>query len=141
MREIETGTFDSITGLTTFSLLNIKPVSGIRLLVAKVSKKIMSKTFATNIFKYYGLDLDSIPYYNISDSDIDTIKTMLSANLKNIEASIQNNTASNAVSTEKLSSLILQDLVYDSTNNKINIQILITPMLGDSQSLLFPLDT
>jgi len=141
LREIETGTFDSITGLTTFSLLNIKPVSGIRLLVAKVSKKIMSKTFATNIFKYYGLDLDSIPYYNISDSDIDTIKTMLSANLKNIEASIQNNTASNAVSTEKLSSLILQDLVYDSTNNKINIQILITPMLGDSQSLLFPLDT
>ena len=58
-----------------------------------------------------------------------------------MKSQVRGNTASNAVSTEKLSSLILQDLVYDSTNNKINIQILITPMLGDSQSLLFPLDT
>lgn len=139
MREIETALLDPVTGLCTFALTNMRPVSGIKLLVAKVSKKILSSTFATSIFTYYGLDLQKIPYYAISNTDTDTIKTMLSASLENIAVSIQDNTSNLALATEQLASLTLQDLLYDSTNNQIVIKILITPVKGDSQSLLFPL--
>jgi hypothetical protein len=140
MREIEVGSFDPITGYTTFAFENMQTVTGIRLLVAKIAKKVMSKTFATSIFTYYGLDLESIPYYSIADKDVDTIKTMLSAGLQNILASIQENTYKKAANTERLAGLTLQDLLYDSTTNKLNIQILIIPVEGDSQALLFPLD-
>ena len=140
MRDIDVSSFDKKTGLTTFAIANIHASTGIMLLMSKVSKKILSSTFATKIFTYYGLDLQQIPYYAISDHDIDTIKTMLSSNLQNITSSIQDNTSSNALPTERLASLDLEDLVYDSVNNKIYLKIRLTPVQGDSQSLLFPLD-
>lgn len=139
MRDINVGKLDQY-GLASFALANIHPVSGIQLLVAKVSKKVFSSTFATKLFTYYGLDLASIPYTGISDKSVDLVKTLLSSNLKNIESSIQDNTSVNAFPTERLSSLSLESLVYDSENHKIFVSIKVYPVQGDPQSLLFPLD-
>lgn len=139
MRDISVSTFNS-TGLTKFSLLNITPVTGIKLLAAKITKKIFSSTFSTAFFSYYGLDLNSLTYRGISDQSVDSVRTLLSANLQNIESSIQDNTPKNALPTEKLSSLSLEDIVYDSSTHRVNIKIKIYPVQGDPQSLLFPLD-
>ena len=94
---------------------------------------------ATGIFTYYGLDLQKIPYYNISDSDIGTLQTMLGTSLQNVAASIQENTSKNALPTEQLASLTLQNILYDSVNNLVTLQIQLYPVQGDPQSLLFPL--
>ena len=139
MREIDVSIIDPSSGLATFSLLAMKRASGIKLLVAKVYKKLLSSSFATGIFTYYGLDLQKIPYYNISDSDIGTLQTMLGTSLQNVAASIQENTSKNALPTEQLASLTLQNILYDSVNNLVTLQIQLYPVQGDPQSLLFPL--
>ena len=139
MREIDVSIINPSSGLATFSLLAMKRASGIKLLVAKVYKKLLSSSFATGIFTYYGLDLQKIPYYNISDSDIGTLQTMLGTSLQNVAASIQENTSKNALPTEQLASLTLQNILYDSVNNLVTLQIQLYPVQGDPQSLLFPL--
>ena len=140
MRDISVSIIDPMTGLASFALANINPASGIKLLAAKISKKMFSSTFATKLFTYYGLDLQSIPYTGISDKSVDLVRTLLSSNLQNIESSIKDNTSSKALPTERLLSLSLEDIVYDSTNHKVFVSIKIYPVQGDPQSLLFPLD-
>jgi hypothetical protein len=140
LRDISVGLLDPVSGLSTFALANVKPVTGINLLAAKISKKIFSSTFATKLFTYYGLDLQQVPYTGLSDKSVDLVRTLLSSGLQNIESSIKDNTSSNALPTERLSSLSLEDIVYDSKNHKVFASIKIYPVQGDPQSLLFPLD-
>ena len=139
MRDISIGIIDQKTGLATFAITNVAPVSGISLLVAKVTKKILSKSFSTNLFTYYGLDLQSIPYYGVGDNSIDTVHALLSSNLQNIATSIQNNTAKTATNAERLASLTLADVIYDKINHKIIAKISLTSVQGDTQTLLFPI--
>jgi hypothetical protein len=139
MRDLAVNIFDRKSGLSSFAMKNISQATGINLLVAKVTKKILSSTFSTSLFTYYGLDLQNIPQYGIADNDISNINTFVSSSLQNILTSIQNNTSKTALSTEKLASLILFDLIYDKTNHQILLKITLTPVQGDSQTLLFPL--
>ena len=139
MRDISVSKLGS-NGLATFALADIALVSGLSLIVAKVTKKVLSKTFSTSLFSYYGLDLKNIPFTGISDKSIDVIRTILSSSLKNIETSIQDNTSKKALPTERLSSLSLEDIVYDPKNSQIFIKVKIYPIQGDSTSVLFPLD-
>lgn len=139
MRDISVSKID-LYGYSSFALANIQPVSGIKLLAAKITKKILSSSFSTSLFQYYGLDLDQLAYTNISDSTVNSIKVLISSKLKNIESSIQDNTLSSAPSEERLSSLSLEDIVYDNTSYKLYLKIKIYPVKGDAQSLIFPLD-
>jgi hypothetical protein len=139
MRDIAVNQFDKSTGLDSFSISNIYEATGINLLVAKVTKKILSSTFATTLFTYYGLDLQNIPQYGVGNNNIDSLNAVLSASLQNIVTSIQNNTSKNALNTEKLVSLSLSDLVYDNTTHQILIKLILNAASGDSQTLLFPL--
>lgn len=139
MREIDVSIINPQSGLATFSLVAMKRATGINLLIAKVYKKLLSSSFATTIFTYFGLDLQKIPYYNISDTDLGTLQTILSTSLQNIASSIQENTSSKALPTEQLASLTLQNILYDSVNNLVTLQIQLYPVQGDPQSLLLPL--
>ena len=139
MREIDVSIINPQSGLATFSLVAMKQASGIKLLIAKVYKKLLSSSFTTPIFTYFGLDLQKIPYYNISDTDVSTLQTMLSTSLQNIASSIQENTATGALPTEQLASLTLQNILYDSVANLVTLQIQLYPVQGDPQSILLPL--
>lgn len=139
MRDIAVNIYDRTTGLNRFAIENVYKATGINLLVAKVTKKILSSTFTTETYTYYGLDLQNIAQYGIGDNNIDSLNALISAGLQNIVTSIQNNTSSKALDTEKLSSLTLADLVYDNINNKVLIKLTLSPVQGDSQTLLFPI--
>lgn len=139
MRDISVSAINGQTGLADFAIANITQATGINALVAKVTKKLLSSSFATTLFTYYGLDLQSIPSYGISNTDVSAISAMLNSKLENITTSIQNNTSSKALATEKLASLNLTDLVLDNTNKQILVKITLNPVQGDSQVLLFPL--
>ena len=77
--------------------------------------------------------------YMIGNNNIDSLNAVLSASLQNIVTSIQNNTSRNALSTEKLTSLSLSDLIYDKINHQILIKLTLSAASGDTQTLLFPL--
>ena len=139
MRDCSVSLLDPKTGLASFSLANFSTVTGINLLIAQVTKMFYSSTFTTALFTYYGLDLQSIPLYNLGENSIDVIQSMLSSKLQNIVTAIQNNTPANALPTEQLSSLSLSGLIYDEIDNRVIITIVLTPVQGDSQTLLLPL--
>ena len=139
MRDISISILDQNTGLAFFAASNIRPVSGIELLVAKVTKKILSSNLVTTLFTYYGLDLQQIPYRSLGSNSIDTLHSIISAGLQNIMSSIQKSTNKAALPTERLASLALTDLVYDNINNTVILQITLNPVVGSSQTLLFPL--
>jgi hypothetical protein len=127
-------------GTVSFSVGFMSVISGVDILVDKVSKAIYNKNRSTNYFDFHGLDVSSLSSIGSDSSSLGSVKTAITSSLKNVEQDIIRGTPSYAPMSERLEKLILENVFYDSGTNNLYIKIRIYPKAGSAQIMTYPID-
>ena len=139
MRDISVAKRSS-DGTVIFSVRYFSVISGVDILVDKVSKAIYNKNRSTKYFDFHGLDVSSLGSVGSDQSALGSLKTTITSALKNVEQDIIRGTPSYAPMSERLEKIILENVFYNPATNNIYIKIRIYPKAGSAQIMTYPID-
>lgn len=129
--------FRNMYGNVTFGIKS-KSVTGIELLVQKITILLLSENSSTYFNNIVGGDLLSAGKYSFSENSYDNFKLTILDNLNNIVKKIRQEEVDNNIDkSDRIKNLSLKDILYDKVTTKLSISLLLSTN-SDSTSFSLP---
>jgi len=112
--------------------------SGIEVILQKIVVSAFSKTLTTYFNQINGLDIESSSKYNFGSVGLNNFKMQITSDLINLQTQlIKEDTINNTPNADRLKSLVLKDIIFDTFTKNISI-ILVVSTNSSSQIITLP---